>query len=73
MLISAPRAAAWATRPNLMTQHAQIAERKYSRPHALNRFALARKGFIAHFAYSPQRREAGGPAGHAIDQVRAGD
>src|SRR5262249_17716360 len=30
----APRAAAWATRPNLMTQHAQIAEHKYSRPHA---------------------------------------
>jgi hypothetical protein len=24
----------WATRPNLMTQHAQIAEHKYSRPHA---------------------------------------
>src|SRR5262249_4876436 len=30
----AARAAAWATRPNLMTQHAQIAEHKYSRPHA---------------------------------------
>jgi hypothetical protein len=30
----APRAAAWATRPNLMTQHAQIPERKNCRPHA---------------------------------------
>jgi hypothetical protein len=34
LLELAPRAAAWATRPNLMAQHAQIAEHKYCRPHA---------------------------------------